>query len=160
MANFTHNRIDAILPPADMADISAAIQLIHSKLPFLQALTPEERESLLKMSVNNRVFVEKVLQEMQHTQNLFPPYLSVTQIQHDKNLFDQLDNLVSQVKNLLNLLEDSRRIAAHESYSMSLGVYQFYKNASQNGIPNAIAPYQRLKTRFESKKKSKPEEEE
>ena len=51
------NRIDASLSDTDRDAILAAIDLIESKLPFLEDLMPAERRDLPKMGTKSEGFI-------------------------------------------------------------------------------------------------------
>lgn len=148
MANITENRINLTIAAADLTAIAAAINTINTKLPFLQALTDEERAALLGLDVNNKVFVDEALDEMTNNDSILPAFINTANLNNDIKLFEQLSTLESTLSNLLTKISDTKRIAGHEAYAVALTAYNMYGMASSAGIPNARQSYDRLKTRF------------
>lgn len=148
MANITENRINQTLTAADLHDISTAISTIQSKLPFLLALTEEERGALLGLDVSNKVFADEALEEITHNGSMMPPFINVTNLQNDLILFEQLSTLESTLSNLLLNISDTKRVAGHEAYAVALTAYNLYSMASGAGILGAKQSYDRLKVRF------------
>ena len=148
MANITENRINTTISVADMATIMAAIGTLQAKLGFTLALTDEERTSLFGLDVNNKVFVDEALDEMTNNGAILPPFLNTAQLSNDIKLFEQLDSLESILKTLLARVADTKRVAGHEAYAVSLTAYNMYAMASAAAIPNAREAYERLKSRF------------
>jgi hypothetical protein len=149
MANINDNRVNLTLTPAQLTTVSTAISSLNSTLSMLLALTDDERASLLGINVDNKQFVDETLEEMTNNGAILPTYLNVQNLQKDVQLFEQLDGLHSQLMNVVQKISDTRRLAGHESYNMSLAVYKMYEAATQMGIPNARQSYDRLKQRFQ-----------
>jgi hypothetical protein len=148
MANITDNRINQTISPADLTAINAAIANLNASLSFLQALTDEERVALLGLDVNNKVFVDEALDEMTNNGAILPAFISTGNLKNDVTLFEQLDSIESELLNLVSRISDTKRIAGHEAYAISLTAYNMYAMASNAGIPGAKQSYDRLKVRF------------
>lgn len=150
MSNLTENRLDQVLDTTTFTDLLSAISTLESLLPE-GSLDDDQRASYRAINVNNKVFTEDVLTEMQSSGGaILPPYLSSTLLGNDLQLFEQLDQVDSRLSNALRKVADLKRIAGHEAYSMALSVYKIYDAANQAGIPGAKESYERLKTRFEN----------
>ena len=150
MGNLTENRLDEVIDPAVVTTINTAIADIESNLPA-GSLDDEQRKSYAAIDVNNKVFTEDVLAEMQSNgASILPPFLSSALLSNDLQLFEQLDGMESRLNNALRKVSDLKRIAGHEAYSMALSVYRIYDAANQAGISGAKESYERLKARFEN----------
>ena len=152
MANITDNRLSLTISPADLTTVNTAGQTIATTLSFLIALTEEERERLFGVNVNNKVFIEEAFEEAQNNGTILPGYIQVAELEKDLTLFNQLGDLLSYLRNLLQKMEDTQRLAGHEAYALSLAIYQLYKSAAEAGIPGAAASYERLRERFDISK--------
>jgi hypothetical protein len=148
MANITDNRINQTISPADLTAISAAITNLNASLSFLQALTDPERDALLSLDVDNKVFVDDAFDEMTNNGAILPAFINTGYLKNDITLFEQLDSLESELRNLLSRISDTKRLAGHEAYVMSLTAYNLYGMATNAGIPGAKQSYDRLKVRF------------
>ena len=148
MGNLSENRINQAMISAQTTAISTAITSLNTQFNFLVTLTEEERLSKMSVDVANKVFIDETLDEMQQTPSVFPSYVSATNLQKDVQLIDQLDSVLSNLRNLVQRLEDTRRQAAHEAMEQSLAAYKGVINATEAGVPMAQASYDRLKARF------------
>ena len=156
MANITDNRLSLTISNADLTTVNTAGATINTTLSFLIALTEEERERLFGVNVNNKVFIEEALEEAQNNGTILPGYIQVAELEKDLTLFNQLGDLLSYLRNLLQKMEDTQRLAGHEAYALSLAIYQLYKSAAEAGIPGAAASYNRLKERFDNPRPTPP----
>ena len=157
MSNLSENRLDAVLDARAVTSINAAIVEITGNLPQAN-LTDVERKRLFALDVDNRVFVEEVITEMEASgANIIPPFIRQANIETDLALFKQMNALESKVLGLLRHVQNLKRISGHEAYSVSLAVYKIYESASTGGITEANVSYANLKRRFESQSPPKPE---
>jgi hypothetical protein len=151
MSNLSENRINVILPAADITAINTSIATILSKVPANTTLTDEQRLGYNAIDVANKVFAEDCLAEAQaNGTGIIPGFINLTNLQNDLTVFEQLDQVASALTNALQRVEDARRIAGHEAYGQASPIYNAFKSAHENGIPNATASYNHLKTRFEA----------
>lgn len=150
MANLTENKLNTIISVADLATIATSINTISSKLP-VGSLTDDQRQSLKGIDVENKIFVEDVITELGiSATGIIPAYINPSFIQNDLALFDQLDGVEANLKNVLQKISDLKRIAADEAYGMALATYRMYDGANQAGISGAKQSYDKLKTRFDA----------
>jgi hypothetical protein len=156
MANITDNRLSLTISNADLTTLGTAGQTIDTTLSFLIALTEEERDRLFGVNVNNKVFIEEALEEAQNNGSILPGYIQVAELEKDLTLFNQLGDLLSNLRNALQKMEDTQRLAGHEAYAVSLTIYQLYKSAAEAGIPGAASSYNRLKERFDNPRPTPP----
>ena len=157
MANLSDNRLDVTLSAQAVTTINTAIDGITGALPKGN-LTDVERKRLFALDVENRVFVEEVITEMDASgANIIPPFITRAHIETDLALFKQMNALESKVLGLLRHVTNLKRISGHEAYTVSLAVYKIYESASTGGITEANASYANLKRRFESQSAPKPE---
>lgn len=151
MSNITANRINMVMADADLATMNTSLTTYLSKLPPNSALSAEERLQYNAIDVSNKVFCEDVLNQAKKSgQGILPPFLSTDALEKDLKLFAQLDEQEIALQNLLKRVQDAKRIAGHEAYSVATGMYQSFKQASDSGVPNAAAAYEQLKVRFQT----------
>lgn len=150
MSNLTENRIDTVLTDVQIQKITDGVSQIENELPA-GTLSDEQRLSLKSIDVNNKVFVEDTLLELKAgASDIMPGFIKPESIQNDLRLYEQLDQVESQLQNLLQRVSDLKRLAGDEAYSMSLAVYKIYTAASTAGIPGAKKAYDKLKSRFDA----------
>jgi hypothetical protein len=160
MSNLTENRINRILDETAMTNALAAISNLETELPE-GSLDDEQRQNFRAINVQNKVFTEDVMIEMENNgATILPPYLNVALLKNDFDLFEQLDTLESRMLNAVRKITDLKRIAGHEAYSFALSVYKSYDAANQAGIPGAKESYERLSERFNGQGRTNEIEEE
>ena len=146
--NITINRLNFVMPNADIADVKKSITDIYGKMPFLIGLTTDERVTLPKISENNKVFVGDSINALANNAPMLPSYLNVADIKSDLTLYEQLDELEMLALQLVEKIQDTRMLCGSEAYVSSLTAYRLFEAAASAGIPGADAMYAALKQRF------------
>jgi len=149
VSNAQTNRVSVTLTAAQVQAVKAALQTILQQLPFLVGLTVEERQSLPKINIANKSFVEDSLAAMNNNATLLPAYLNVVEVQKDFTLYRQLDELVLLANQLTERLRDTQILAGSEAYSNALIGYRLFEAAAKAGLPGADTVYEGLRERFE-----------
>ena len=121
------NRVSASLAAADRKEVFAALQIIKDKLPFLLALTTEERKALPKMGDRNLPFVKKALEVATQHPDFLPRSFDLEELRRDVELFEALYALVMAFNQLNELLNDTYTAAGSEAYAAALQVYSYAK---------------------------------
>ena len=75
-----YRNISSEIHPKVMSKILNAISEIHTQLPFLINLTPEERQRLPKMGDKTLGFVTKALELSKRYPKLVPKYLDIAHL--------------------------------------------------------------------------------
>ena len=115
---------------------------------FLINLTPEERQSLPKMSDKSLSFVQKALAYAQSNPQFVPPYANIPELQKDFGLASQLA-LVSQAAHIFTeKVGDTGMAVGSEAYVAALTIYNTVGQAAKVNVPGADTIYQDLKQRF------------
>ncbi len=158
MANLNPNRLNLTYLPADLSLMKANANATISKIPADATLTDEERKkSAMDIDVENKIFVEDVLNELSSNGTaIMPAWFNMGNIQTDFTFFEQSDSVLTMYKNVVMRLNDSMRIAGREAYAAALVAYEQYKSAAEAGIPGAQESYDKLKARFEKMAANKP----
>ncbi len=150
MGNLTENRIDTVFADAALSEIKDSITAIEDLFPE-GSLTDDERSSFKAIDVNNKIFVEDVINELGISgAGIIPAFIKPVYIKNDFTLFEQLDIIESNMTNMLRRISDLKRIAGSEAYDYSLTVYRIYESANLAGIPGAKESYEKLKARFDA----------
>lgn len=151
MPNLSENRINVVIPAADVTAMSASVATFVTKIPANTSLDDDQRLKYNAINVANKVFSEDVLTEATLTgAGILPPFINLPALQNDLTVFNQLDAQESALLNALQRVQDAKRIAGHEAYNQANAVYNIYKNAAESGIPNAKSGYDKLKVRYEA----------
>lgn len=150
MSNLTNNRINVTLTASQITNVKNSFQNILANLPMLTGLTVEERSSLPKIDVNNKIFTEDAINAAVNNASLLPSYVSITNMQNDLTLYTQLDELLGLARQLCERLEDTQMLAGSEAYVNALTAYKLFVSASEAGIQGTDSIVSQLKQRFSS----------
>ncbi|MDR1248604.1 MAG: hypothetical protein LBK63_04795 [Treponema sp.] len=125
--------------------ITAAMQALA---PYIIALTPHERQTLLKMGDKSLAFVEKAHDYAHDNPKLVPSFLDMDDFDLDFNDAHGLWSLLTAILQLLEAVEDTIMAAGSEAYHAALAVYHNAQAAAKDDIPGAKAIVEDLQTRF------------
>lgn len=150
MANLTNNRLNIVATEAQITAAKNSLVQFDAQFPFLIGLTVEEKTTLPAINVDNKIFTEDAINAAVNNMDMLPGYLSVSGVETDMKLFNQLDELVPMVRKQLEKLEDTRFLAGSEAYSTALMIYKLFGAAAESGIPGADAIVAQLRERFTS----------
>ncbi len=150
MANLTNNRLNIVATEAQITAAKNSLVQFDAQFPFLIGLTVEEKTTLPAINVDNKIFTEDAINAAVNNMDMLPGYLSVSGVQTDMKLFNQLDELVPMVRKQLEKLEDTRFLAGSEAYTTALMIYKLFGAAAESGIPGADAIVAQLRERFTS----------
>lgn len=148
MSNLLTNRLSVQLPDSDVLAIGAHIKDATGLLPFLVGLTPRERESLPKIDVNNKAFVEDAINALNTEQMVLPNGINGEEIRKDLILYSQLDSIELQLLDLLTKVRHTKMLAGSEAYTSALFIYRMVEAYHLAGIPGYTALYNQLRKRF------------
>jgi hypothetical protein len=148
MSNTTINRVNATLTPEAVQTVKNAIAGIQQALPFLVGLTPNERMSLPKISVSNKVFTEDAIQAAVNNPDLLPGFIKPQDLKTDLDLFHALDELVLLVNQTAEKLADTQLLAGSEAYASALTIYKIFGAAAATGVAGSKTAYEQLRQRF------------
>lgn len=143
-----HNRISASVTADDLAAITAAIETIKSKLPFLISLEPGEIRELPKIGPKTLAFDEGCRDFMLRHPELVPAYIDVAEADKDRALREQMSDVVRTLGTLSQNAEDTLAVISHEIYNADLAFYNNVKQAAKRGVLSAQSVYEVLSVRF------------
>lgn len=147
------NTIDFIIPDEVVLQSTEKLNEVTALLlPYLIALTPEQRKTIPKMSDKTVPFVEKILEYSVSAPQFAPPYMDREALASDMKVTQQLTQLFRIVKAMHNGLDDTVMEAGGESYINALSYYNSVKQAAKMNVPAAKSIYEDLKKRFEKTK--------
>ena len=155
MSNTNQNLLNQVIAALALTEISEALSTVEAALPDA-TLTDEQRRSLSAISVDNKVFAEEMLDEMNTNPNAaVNATYNLEFLANDIQLFEQVESLISRLLDIVQRLNDVKRLAGHEAFGMATAAYGMLEVMARTGVPGAQASYDRLKPRF-SKGGGKP----
>ena len=156
MSNTNQNLLNQVIAALTVTEISESLATVESALPDA-TLTDEQRRSLNAISVDNKVFAEEMLDEMNTNPNAaVNATYNLEFLDNDLQLFRQVETIISRLMDILQRLDDLKRLAGHEAYGMATAAYGMLEVMARTGVPGAQASYDRLKPRFAKSGGGKP----
>ncbi|QQX75619.1 MULTISPECIES: hypothetical protein [Aequorivita] len=160
MANLSENRLNEVLDPAVLSAAITGLDAFMEGLPE-GVLNDDQRRRYTGMDVDNRVFVETVLDVMAGSgASVLPASFQLATLQVDYQLFEQVKAVLARVAQVQRKLEDLLRISAHEAFTYALAVYAIYETMSKAGSEDARAGFELMRERFAGQGGGRPAEEE
>lgn len=139
--------ISVTLSEADMQAVRASLDAIRAKLPFLVALTPKERQKLVKMGEKSVAFVKQCLQTVKDNPDLMPPTFNRQEFERDVDLASSLLGLLLLMQDLCAKLDDTLLAVGSEAMQQSLDVYAQVKLTAKRDA-QLKATFEQLSTRY------------
>jgi hypothetical protein len=130
--------------------LAAILQLLQ---PYTVALTPHERQTLLKMGDKSLAFVEKTREYAHDNPNLGPGFVDMAAFDADYHDAHNLWAALALAQQLTAAIEDTTTAAGSDAYHTALTIYHNIQAAARNDVPGAQTIYEDLKTRFPGKKR-------
>jgi hypothetical protein len=156
MANGTENIISIQIPESDIKQVMEYLSKIQEVLkPYLIALSPDERQRMLKMGDKTVSFVDKTLDYVKSNPEFVPTYMNVLEFEKDATAVKNLMSMLNPVVQIEQGINDTEMLAGSEAYTAALIYYNSVKQAAKNNIPNAAAIYDDLSKRFDGQGKRK-----
>lgn len=147
------NQITAAIPPAELAQALDLLKQARAILaPYLHALTPEERKSLVKMGNKSVGFMTKLLDYAANTPAFVPGFISYQELKQDVGVATDLAPVEQFVAQLALDLDSTVMLAGSEGMSQASPVYQNIKFLAQQKQPGAQLAYDDLRQRFPGRK--------
>ncbi len=143
----SYQNISATLSAADKKEILDALTAITAKLPFLVALTPEERRKCVKMGDKSLGFMEAGQAITRSNPEIFPGSFNAAEYVKDIDLFKALNEVQSTVSQLAAKLDDTQLALGSEIMQTSLDVYKYAKTAAKR-TPGIKAAVEQMSARF------------
>ena len=119
----TKNALSIRIPEQDLKAAKAALSLCRSILaPYLQALSPSQRQTILKMSDKSRPFVAKTIEYVASAPTFVPPFMDLEEVHKDWTALHDLLPLIREMGQFYSNLKDTAMLASSESYAASLSL--------------------------------------
>jgi len=144
-----YQNIQASLSDTDLQAIKAAVATIKQKMPFLIALTPEERRSLMKMGDKSLAFVTKSLTAAQSNPEILPGSFDLQGYVQDVALVTSLSEILTLLEQVTEQVDDTVLAVGAEAMTSSRTVYDYVKTAAKT-TPGLKSTAEQLGERFKA----------
>ncbi|SHJ62529.1 hypothetical protein SAMN02745146_3568 [Hymenobacter daecheongensis DSM 21074] len=150
------NRIAVVIPAAVQQKVADALLLIRQELnPYMYPLTPEQRQSIVKMGDRSVAFMEQIEEYGTATPGFVPSFIDFEALKEDVKATADLDAILRPLLQLVADVESTQMQTGGEGYTDALVVYRNIQSAAKANIPGAQAAYDELKKRFAGQGKLK-----
>ncbi|MDR2481285.1 MAG: hypothetical protein LBD07_03210, partial [Spirochaetaceae bacterium] len=155
------NHHDQAIPEELIKETEKTLELqMEAFQPYFSTLTPEERQSMLKLGAKTFLFVEKACALAVENPNLTSKAFDANELVIDFGDAHRLIGLLNKARQFVELLEDITMTSGSEAHYAALEFYADVKAAAARNVPEAHAVYAELKAVYPSRKKKRKGEEE
>ena len=139
------NRLSAALTAAEVDEVMQALHTIKQKMPFLLALSSDERRALPQPGDRGRAFISKAMEVATHNPGILPGVFDLPEMRKDVELTNALQPIIMALSQLQGMMDDTMRVATSEAYTAALNVYSYAKaSGSAAAMGSAVEELGRL----------------
>jgi len=133
------NRIDATLNTESKNQILQIINGVRTQMPFLIKISDDEKKSIQQMDDGRKPFTEKARDYATRNAAINPGDALLVSAEHDLNLYSALSIIENELKQLLEMVSDTKQLAGAEAYEVSRFIYMKAKMALKMKEPGMQA---------------------
>ena len=145
------NKISAEITSEQLAEFKKDIEALKAKYPWLISLTPEERNSSLRIGDKSYTLVAKTLEYIEAHPEYLPSYVSVAELKKDFKLWGDLNTMLRTSALLTDAISDTAIQAGNEAMEAAIAFYNSVREAAKRNAPEAQTIYDDLKARFQGR---------
>ncbi|MBC7426372.1 MAG: hypothetical protein H7321_07540 [Bacteroidia bacterium] len=144
--NFNFQNV--LISTKEIGHIKEGLERVKTLLPVSFNLSEQQREALPAISSDNRMFVHDALAIASSAPIYLPGYISISGMQKELLLFDQLEELSALSQALTEKLEDLKLLAGGEAFAGALTVFKLVEFSFNSGIQESAETYKKLQEQF------------
>ena len=126
-----YKQIDAVLAPADVTAIKAALATIQDKLPFLGTLLDSERKELSKVGPERLAQVQDAGQVALNNATMLPATFDGVKFQNSVGLFSVMTDINTTFQQLGSSIDDTRMMIGVYAKAQASDVYHYAQAAAK-----------------------------
>ena len=143
-----NNKINFILTPENKETVFQAVKDAKTGMPFLIKLSKDERKALQKMDDGRKPFVQKGVEFATGNKDLDPGSGLLEAAPNDIELYSFLAALENELRQMLEMVIDTKILAGSEAYDVGRFIYMKSKMNVAMGIPGSQAIVDELSKLF------------
>jgi len=143
-----NNKIDFILTPENKEMVFQAVKDAKTGMPFLVKLSKDDRKSLQKLDDRRKPFVQKGIEFANGNKDLDPGSGLLEAAPNDVELYSFLAVLENELRQMLEMVVDTKMLAGSEAYDVGRFIYMKAKMNVAMGIPGSQAIVDELSKLF------------
>jgi len=121
--------------------------------PWYIQIEKEELKSMPKIADGRLPFVEKTADFSVSNPEFLPPFANVPEFQKDLKAYKDLREIVRPLRQVLENIENSMKVAGSEAWYAALNYYKSVQYHAKMGVPGAQTVLDELRPLFEAKNK-------
>lgn len=145
------NKVSAEITAQQLEEFKQDILKLKAKYPWLISLTPEERNSSLRIGDKSFTLVAKTIEYADAHPEYLPPYVNVTEFKKDFKIWGDLNTMLRSTSLLTDSLSDTAIEAGNEAMEAAIAFYSSVREAAKRNAPDAQTIYDDLKARFQGR---------
>ncbi|MDP3444877.1 MAG: hypothetical protein Q8T08_18620, partial [Ignavibacteria bacterium] len=118
-----NNLVDVNLSPEVKETVMGAINATKASMPFLIKLSDDDRKSMQMVDDGRKPFVEKSIDFAIRNESLDPGSGLLELAPNDSSLFSFLSTVENELKQLLEMVRDTKQMAGSEAYEVARIIY-------------------------------------
>jgi len=131
------NKIDVVLTPENKEAIFQEIRNAKSGMPYLIKMSEDDRKFLHKVDDGCKPFVQKCLEEASVNPGLDPGSDLLKSVRLDIELYSFLSVVENQLRQLLDMVDDTRQLAGSDANDIAKIIYMKAKMNLKLGVPGS-----------------------
>ena len=133
------NSFDVVLTPENKKSVFQEIMNARTGMPYLIKLSDDDRKSLPKMDDGCKQFVQKSFEFASKNEALDPGSNLLKSGPIDMDLYSFLASVETQLRELLEMVKDTKQVAGSEAYEIARFIYMKAKMNVKLNIPGSQA---------------------
>ena len=119
--------ISITIAPERLKAIDAALTALEAQLDDFIELSVEQRRELVKLGPRSEVFCRETLSVMERSPGALPADFPMDSVRQDREALDQVRPILSRLRMLVTLAEDTEMALGSDLYKAALDGYRFAK---------------------------------
>jgi len=146
------NKINETLTPQQIAAIQEAVTTLTEVLPVKFNLTKKERTDLPNIADERYPYVQRAIENHAPANPKIVAGVftsTLPEAQNDLTFYDQIEPFIGQLKQVIEIYEDTQQVAGSEAYAWLRDFYASAQRGAASQLPGADAVVDDLKTLFD-----------
>ena len=130
----SQNLISLRIDPNRLSAIDAAVTALEQQLDDFVELSVEQRRELVKLGPRSEVFCRETLSVMERSPGALPADFPMDSVRQDREALDQVRPILSRLRMLVTLAEDTEMALGSDLYKAALEGYRFARAGGKGAM--------------------------
>ena len=128
------NLISLTIAPERLKSIDTTLTALESLFDDFIELSVEQRRELLKLGPRSEVFCRETLSVMERSPGALPADFPMDSVRQDREALDQVRPILSRLRMLVTLAEDTEMALGSDLYKAALEGYRFARAGGKGAM--------------------------